>query len=79
MKVLVIIPAYNESENIVNTVTTLLSTCPGVDYVVVNDCSTDDTAFICEKKGFNYVSLPVNLGIGGSHADGFPLCKGSWL
>ena len=71
MKVLVIIPAYNESENIVNTVTTLLNTCPGVDYVVVNDCSTDDTAFICEKKGFNYVSLPVNLGIGGAMQTGF--------
>ena len=53
MKVLVIIPAYNEALNIVNTVNTLTSTCPEVDYVVVNDCSQDDTAAICKKNGFN--------------------------
>ena len=41
MKVLVIIPAYNEALNIVNTVNTLKSTCPEVDYVVVNDCLED--------------------------------------
>ncbi len=71
MKVLVIIPAYNEALNIVNTVNTLTSTCPEVDYVVVNDCSQDNTAEICKKNGFNYLSLPINLGIGGGMQAGY--------
>ncbi len=71
MRVLVIIPAYNEALNIVNTVNTLTTTCPEVDYVVVNDCSQDNTADICKKNGFNYLSLPINLGIGGGMQTGY--------
>lgn len=50
MKTLVIIPAYNEAPNIVHTVESLKAACPDVDYVVVNDCSGDDTAKICEEQ-----------------------------
>lgn len=71
MKILVIIPAYNEAENIVNTVNTLTTTCPFVDYVVINDCSRDNTADICKEHGFNFISLPINLGIGGGMQTGY--------
>lgn len=71
MKVLVIIPAYNEALNIVNTVETLTNTCPWVDYVIINDCSRDNTAEICKEHGFNYISLPINLGIGGGMQTGY--------
>ncbi len=71
MKVLVIIPAYNEAENIVNTVNELTSECPDVDYIIVNDCSQDNTKQICESHGFNYISLPINLGIGGGIQTGY--------
>lgn len=71
MKILVIIPAYNEEENIVNTVTSLKEKCPDVDYIIINDCSTDRTEKICEKNGFNYISLPINLGIGGGIQTGY--------
>ncbi len=71
MKILVIIPAYNEAENIVNTVNTLTTTCPFVDYVVINDCSRDNTAEICKEHGFNFISLPINLGIGGGMQTGY--------
>lgn len=71
MRTLVIIPAYNEAENIVNTVTTLTATCPFVDYVIINDCSKDDTAKICKENGYNFVSLPINLGIGGGMQTGY--------
>lgn len=71
MKVLVIIPAYNEALNIVNTVENLTKTCPWVDYVVVNDCSRDNTAQICKEHGYNYLSLPINLGIGGGMQCGY--------
>lgn len=71
MRTLVIIPAYNEAENIVNTVNTLTSTCPFVDYVIINDCSKDNTAQICKEYGFNFISLPINLGIGGGIQTGY--------
>lgn len=77
MKILVIIPCYNEAENIVRVVHNLKSavarqTLPGqVDYLVVNDCSTDDSALICAQNGFSYISLPVNLGIGGGVQSGY--------
>ena len=45
---------------------------PGqVDYLVVNDCSTDGSAAICAREGFSYISLPVNLGIGGGMQSGY--------
>lgn len=71
MKTLVIIPAYNESENIVNTVTTLKKHCPDVDYIIINDCSKDATEQICKEHGFRYISLPINLGIGGGMQTGY--------
>lgn len=71
MKVLVIIPAYNEEENIERVVKDLKETCPFVDYVIINDCSKDRTAQICEENNFNYISLPSNLGIGGGVQTGY--------
>lgn len=71
MKTLVIIPAYNEAANIVNTVNVLTGTCPDIDYVIINDCSQDNTANICKEHGFNYISLPINLGIGGGMQTGY--------
>lgn len=69
-KVLAIIPAYNEEENIVSTVEDVLANAPGVDYVVVNDGSRDGTARICKERGYNLVSLPVNLGLAGAFQTG---------
>ena len=70
-KKLVIIPAYNESESIRDTVKDIISKAPGFDYIVVNDCSTDDTLKILSEEGFNYLNLPVNLGIGGAVQAGY--------
>lgn len=62
MKVLIIIPAYNEAENIVKTVSDVTKNTD-YDYVVVNDCSKDKTKEICEKNNFNMLSLPINFGL----------------
>ena len=66
MKTLVLIPAYNEAENIVKTVTTLKAECPDIDYVIVNDGSKDETALICRKNNLNLLDLPINLGLAGA-------------
>ena len=60
-KVLVVIPAYNEEANIETVVEELVSKCPDLDYIVVNDGSRDQTAKICREKGYNLLDLPVNL------------------
>lgn len=69
-KVLVIIPAYNEEQNIEMVVDELITKHPELDYVIVNDGSTDNTANICRKKGYNLVNLPVNLGLAGCFQTG---------
>lgn len=71
MKTLVIIPAYNEAENIEKVVNRLKNVVPDISYLVVNDCSKDNTEDICKKNGFEYISLPVNLGIGGGVQAGY--------
>ncbi len=63
MKVLIIIPAYNEGENIERVVTTIKEKCAQYDYLVINDGSRDNTEEICIKKGYHFVSHPVNLGL----------------
>ncbi|MBQ2938162.1 MAG: glycosyltransferase family 2 protein [Clostridia bacterium] len=62
MKVLIIIPAYNEALNIEKTVKDVIKNT-NYDYLVINDCSKDNTKEVCEKNGFNIVSLPINYGL----------------
>ena len=62
MKVLIIIPAYNEELNIVKTVKDVTENTQ-YDYVVVNDGSKDKTKEICESNNFNLISLPINYGL----------------
>ena len=69
-RILAVIPAYNEQDNIVSTIEDLRNNAPGVDYVVVNDGSRDRTLEICQQRGYNYVNLPVNLGLAGAFQTG---------
>lgn len=71
MKKLVIIPAYNEEGNLEKTIRDIKENAPEFDYVIVNDCSTDETLSICKRNSFNYLNLPVNLGIGGAVQTGY--------
>lgn len=71
MRKLIIIPAYNESECIKNTVDNIVNKAPDFDYVVINDCSKDNTKEILENNRMNYVSGPINLGIGGAVQIGY--------
>ena len=74
MKVLMIIPAYNEEKSIVNTVNMIKKTKlknHTLDYVIINDGSKDNTKQICIDNGFNFIDLPINLGIGGAVQTGY--------
>lgn len=63
MRVLAVIPAYNEEEALENTVRHLTEVCPEVDYLIVNDGSADNTAEIIRENGFNGINMPVNTGL----------------
>lgn len=71
MKKLVIIPAYNEAGNIEKTIRDIMEHAKEFDYVIINDCSTDNTLDICRQNEFHVVNLPVNLGIGGGVQTGY--------
>lgn len=62
MKVLVIIPAYNEALNIEKTIKDIKSHID-YDFIVIDDCSKDNTKEICRKNQYNMLSLPVNYGL----------------
>lgn len=70
VRLLIIIPAYNEAENIERVVDDLKNNYSQYDYVVINDGSKDDTAKICKKKGYNLVDLSINLGLAGAFQAG---------
>jgi len=75
MKVLVIIPAYNEEKSILKVCESLVKIKKGVefklDYIVINDGSTDSTRQVCEKNNLPLINLIHNLGIGGAVQTGY--------
>ena len=70
MRLLVMIPAFNEGGSIRRVVEHLREVCGTYDYVVVNDGSLDDTAAICKREGYPLIDLPVNLGLAGAFQAG---------
>lgn len=75
MKAIVIVPAYNEEDNIRNTLRDLEENGAGTDVLVMNDCSTDGTEAILQETGVNHLSFPVNLGIGGGVQAGYQYAR----
>jgi glycosyltransferase involved in cell wall biosynthesis len=71
VRILVIVPAYNEQENIAGVIRDLKDNFPAGDIVVVNDGSADSTSDIAERAGVKVIDLPYNLGIGGAMQTGF--------
>lgn len=63
MRVLVIVPAYNEALNIEKTIKDLQENAKECDYVIINDCSKDNTKEVCQKNQFHVISLPINYGL----------------
>ena len=63
MKLLIMIPAYNEALNIQQVVQHLQSICPEYDYLIINDGSRDATARICRENRYPVLDLPVNGGL----------------
>lgn len=69
-KLLILIPAYNESENIVRVVDNLINKYPQYDYVIINDGSNDNTLKVCQEHNYNVINQPINLGLAGTFQTG---------
>ncbi len=70
-KILIIVPAFNESGNISRTIHDIKKQNTLVDIVVIDDGSSDTTAQEASATGVRVVTLPFNLGIGGAVQTGF--------
>lgn len=70
-----IIPAYNEAANIVKTVNSVMEYSKKcdfqLDYIVINDGSTDNTSLVCNENNIKCIDLIQNLGIGGAVQTGY--------
>jgi len=75
MKVIAIIPAYNEQETIEKVVCGIKKYLPDIDVLVINDGSSDLTEERAKKCGASVISLPYNLGIGGAVQTGYKFAK----
>jgi glycosyltransferase involved in cell wall biosynthesis len=71
MKILVIVPAYNEENSIEAVIEDLNSNFPQGNILVVNDGSDDRTSEVARDLGVTVIDLPYNLGIGGAIQTGF--------
>lgn len=70
-KILIIVPAYNEAENIAYVINDIRKNFQQADILIVNDGSTDETARVAEDLGVKVVTLPFNLGIGAAMQCGY--------
>lgn len=70
-RVVAIVPAFNECGSVGKVVDEIRAARPGIDVVVVDDASTDDTAVVAESRGAIVLRLPFNVGIGGAVQTGF--------
>ncbi|MDD2376437.1 MAG: glycosyltransferase family 2 protein [Clostridia bacterium] len=60
-KVLFVIPAYNESENITKVIEEVRKDVSYADILVINDNSKDNTKEVVENAGIKCISLPFNV------------------
>jgi glycosyltransferase involved in cell wall biosynthesis len=70
-KILVMIPAYNEQENIARVIKCIHDYVPKADVIVIDDGSIDATKAMAESAGAQVVSLPFNMGYGVACQTGF--------
>lgn len=70
-RILVVVPALNESRNIARVVQGILGQLPQADVLVINDGSLDDTGAAAAGAGAMVLHLPYNVGIGAAVQAGF--------
>lgn len=75
LKILIIVPAYNEEKNLPKVIDDIKKQKLNADILVVNDASLDQTSAIARERGVITLDLPCNLGIGGAVQTGYIYAK----
>jgi glycosyltransferase involved in cell wall biosynthesis len=70
-----VVPAWNEAKTIAGVIAEIRAVDPGMEIVVVDDGSVDETAAIAAEAGACVVRLACNLGIGGAVQTGYQVAK----
>jgi glycosyltransferase involved in cell wall biosynthesis len=78
-KISIIIPAFNEAENIGNVINSIIECYPGAEIIVINDGSTDNTASEAKKAGAFVYNHPCNIGNGAAIKAGIRQASGNIL
>src|SRR5665648_485462 len=71
LRVLVVLPAWNEAASLPAVLNEIHSQLPDVAVVVVNDGSADATSAVARAHGAQVLDLPFNIGVGGAMRAGF--------
>ena len=71
MRVLVVVPAYEEALSLGGLLDELRARAPGFDVLVVDDGSRDATSRVARERGAPVVRHAVNLGVGAALQTGF--------
>ena len=75
----VIIPAFNEAENLGGVLRRIAELYPEFEIIVVNDGSTDETASVARDSGAIVYSHPYNIGNGAAIKNGIRIASGDIL
>ncbi len=70
-RTMILIPAFNEEGCIRELLAEVRQACPGIEVVVVNDGSSDQTVRQARSGGATVLDLPCNVGVGGAVQAGF--------
>lgn len=70
-KILIVVPAYNEAQNLNNVLNELFDFATKNQILVVDDGSIDETSKIAKAFGVQVLTLPFNLGVGAAIRLGF--------
>jgi hypothetical protein len=70
---MIIVPAFNEEAAVGRVVEEIRGVLPGIPVVVIDDCSSDETAIRAQLAGAEVLRLPHHLGLGGAVQAGYRL------
>jgi glycosyltransferase involved in cell wall biosynthesis len=75
VRLLAIIPCFNEEAHVARVVREVLAARPGIEALVVDDGSSDRTGALAAAAGATVVTLPYNTGIGTAVQTGYRYAK----
>jgi len=78
-KISIIIPAYNEAENIGNLINEIRLIYPDFEIIVIDDGSGDNTSEVATQAGANVYRHPYNIGNGAAIKSGIRAATGDIL